>query len=85
MPMKKKEVSPHLRDAFAILRALRDGPASVEEIAERTGVHWRKVYRLVHELVALETPIREAPGEGRQPARFSLSAAGVRQFFGARR
>lgn len=72
-------MSDQLRDAFDVLRALREEPATPKQIAETTGVHWRKVYRLIDHLIDLGAPIAK---RGSQPVSYSLTVAGLREWLG---
>ena len=68
-----------LRDAIAVLRALRESPQTPAEIASATAVHWRQVYRLLGKLTELGAPIRK---HGSQPAQYSLPVAALRKWLG---
>lgn len=73
-----------VRDVVALIRALRGEPSTVVELGRKTGLHWRKVYRILDELRQLGAPLHEtevqlertSPG-GSAPKRFSLTAAGL--------
>lgn len=75
-----------LRDAIRVIQALRHGPASAAELSAATGIHWRKVYRLVEALTELGAPIRESEGEtpahGFAPKRWTITAQGLREWLG---
>lgn len=75
-----------LRDGVRVIQALRKGPASAAEIAAATGIHWRKVYRLVQALTELGAPINESEGEvpahGFAPKQWTLTAQGLRDWLG---
>lgn len=75
-----------VRDVVELLRALRGKPATVVELGRKTGLHWRKVYRLLDELRQLDAPLHESEGQaertghgpgGSSPRRFSISATGL--------
>jgi hypothetical protein len=73
-----------VRDTVEVIRALRDEPSTVIELGRKTGLHWRKVYRLLDELRQLGAPLRESEDRveraghgGSVPKRFSLTAAGL--------
>lgn len=72
-------MSAQLRDAIAVLRALRMAPLTVTEIAESTGVHWRKVYRLLEQLRELGAPIHTT---GSQPTNYAMTAQALKQWLG---
>lgn len=84
--MSQSGVRAPLRDAIRVIQALRQGPRSATEIAEATGIHWRKVYRLVDALRELGAPIEEsageAPGRGFAAARWAITARGLRSWLG---
>jgi len=79
-------MSAQLRDAIAVLRALRAEPQTPAEIAKTTGVHWRKVYRLIDQLIDAGAPIKQAngprPKHGMVPSTYSLSVAALREWLG---
>lgn len=73
-------MSAQLRDAIEVLRALRSEPQTPAEIAASTGVHWRKVYRLLEQLAdECDAPIKR---HGKMPTSYSLTAAALREWLG---
>ena len=79
-------MSDQLRDAFVVLRALREKPRTVAELADDTGIPWRKVYRLLDQMIDFGVPLRRGAGEkpkrGMPPATYSLSVAALREWLG---
>lgn len=78
--------------ALSVVRSLRAGPISAREIAEATGLHWRKVYRLLTEIRADGAPLREMESDferkgrgGSGATRYSLSAAGLIEWLAPRK
>ena len=71
-----------LGDAVRVIQALRKGPRSAREIAEATGLPWRRVYRLIEALRKVGAPVQESEGDmparGFAPARFVITAQGLR-------
>lgn len=65
---------------------LRSPGDNVAELSSATGIHWRKVYRLVEALTEFGAPIKESDGEtpahGFAPKRWSISAQGLRDWLG---
>jgi hypothetical protein len=79
-------VGAPLRDAVRVIQALRQGPLSAAEIAAVTGIHWRKVYRLVEALMEIGAPIKESVGDSPAhrfpPKRWMITAQGLRDWLG---
>lgn len=74
-------------DTISVLRALRSGPITVQQVADATGIHWRKVYRIVHELDRIGAPLKESEGERinpsrRAPAAYAITVDGLREWLG---
>lgn len=69
----------------AVLRALRRGPSTIAELADATDVHWRAVYRIVHQLRDLGAPLKETvreSGRGVAPTAYALTVDGLREWLG---
>jgi hypothetical protein len=78
-----------LQDVVAVLRALRARPSTVAELAQVTGLYWRKVYRILGDLRAAGAPLVETEVEverkgrgGSAPTRYAITAAGLRKWLG---
>lgn len=81
-----KSNGTQLGDAVLVIQALRRGPLTPQQIAEQTGVHWRKVYRLVRALEQMGAQVErkeiehEHPGPGPEGLRLTVSA--LREWLG---
>lgn len=87
MPPNTSQSDSRVGDTIAVLRALRGGPTTVQQVADATGIHWRKVYRIVGDLCRLGAPIKQSdgdpfPGGGRVPIAYALTVDGLREWLG---
>lgn len=75
-----------LKDAVRVLQALRKGPRTAAELSVDTGLHWRRVYRLIEALTEAGAPIKESEGEagarGFAPKQWTITAQGLREWLG---
>lgn len=75
-----------VRDVVKLVIALRSGPSTMAELAESTGLHWRKVYRLIADMRAAGAPLRETmpvvEHRGTRPTAYALSVSGLREWLG---
>jgi biotin operon repressor len=83
MPGPKTE----LADAIRVIKALRGGPLTHGQIAERLGLPDRKVRRLVEKLKLEGAPIEEKPVErigerGFDPIGLRITVEGLRDWLG---
>jgi predicted DNA-binding transcriptional regulator YafY len=87
VPINTSHSDSRVGDTIAVLRALRRGPVTVLQVAESTGIHWRKVYRIVHDLDVLGAPLKESEGDRINPSRraptaYALTVDGLREWLG---
>ena len=80
-------MSDQLRDAFVLMRALRERPRTVSELAAETEIPWRKVYRLLEQMVEFGAPIKRGVGArrgkvGLAPTTYAITVSALREWLG---
>ncbi len=84
-PASRRASGSRLGDVVAVLRALRGGPLTTLQLAERTELSAQSIYRTIAALREAGAPIEEGTpeaGMGRPPTTYRLTAAGLKRWIG---